>query len=123
MRITRAPSRASSPMVVGGRRTGRAGSAGGGPRERKLSVKGQDVKTPIRQEDIAGYCDLGSVRSDAQDAQDAEDTDSDATGRKTSGVDGGSVKDAVRLTFSAHDQPVPAQKPAGPVLDLDAPGG
>ncbi|MFI5686032.1 hypothetical protein [Streptomyces sp. NPDC051636] len=109
----------------------------------KMSVKGQDAK------DIAGFCDLDSVLAGAEDvdsdATRGKTTTVDGTpaivlhekeGKDrytlyvaTQGkpyllrVDGSSAKDPVNLVFSDYNQPVPADKPAGKVIDLDALGG
>ncbi|MFJ8790004.1 hypothetical protein [Streptomyces sp. NPDC102462] len=109
----------------------------------RMSAKGQDAK------DIAGFCDLGSVLSGADDVRSDATRGKTSTVAGTPAivlhekdgkdrytlyvategepyllkVDGGSAKDAVRLTFSDYDRPVPAKKPAGKILDLDALGG
>ncbi|MBJ6639014.1 hypothetical protein H4K36_16100 [Streptomyces sp. DHE7-1] len=110
----------------------------------KMAVKGQDAK------DIAGFCDLNSVLAGAgdvsSDATRGKTTTVDGTpaivlhekdGKDrytlyvaTEGkpyllkVDSASgAKEPVHLSFGDFDQPVPARKPAGKVIDLDALGG
>jgi hypothetical protein len=109
----------------------------------KMSAKGKDAK------DIAGFCDLNSVLGGAEDvnsdATRGRTTTVDGTpaivlhekdGKDrytlyvaTKGkpyllrVDSSSVKDPGTLTFSEYNQPVPAKKPAGKILDLDALSG
>ncbi|WP_435220428.1 hypothetical protein [Streptomyces sp. Tue6028] len=105
----------------------------------KMAATGSDAK------DIAGFCDLDSVLAGAEDvnsdATRGKTTTVDGTpaiilhekdGKDrytlyiaTEGkpyllrVDSTSAKDPGTLTFSDYDKPVPAQKPAGKVLDLD----
>ncbi|MFE0516122.1 hypothetical protein [Streptomyces sp. NPDC058964] len=109
----------------------------------KMAAKGQDAK------DIAGFCDLDSVLGGAadvnSDATRGKTTTLDGTpaivlhekdGKDrytlyvaTEGkpyllkVDSTSAKDPVRLSFSDYDQPVPAKKPTGKIIDLDTLGG
>ncbi|WP_406476946.1 hypothetical protein [Streptomyces sp. NBC_01615] len=109
----------------------------------KMSATGSDAK------DIAGFCDLGSVLADAEnvnsDATRGKTTTIDGTpaivlhekdGKDrytlyvaTEGkpyllrVDSTSAKDPGTLTFSEYEKPVPAEKPAGKILDLDKLGG
>lgn len=109
----------------------------------KMAVKGQDAK------DIAGFCDLDSVLGGAQDS-DSDATrgrttqvdgvpaivlhEKDGKDRytlyvATKGkpyllrVDSESAKDPMGITFTDYQQPVPAKRPAGKILDLDAMGG
>ncbi|WP_316748929.1 hypothetical protein [Streptomyces herbicida] len=108
----------------------------------KMAVKGQDAK------DIASFCDLDSVLGGAadvnSDATRGKTTTVDGTpaivlhekdGKDqytlyvaTEGkpyllkIDSTSVKDPVHLTLGAYNQPVPAKKPVGKILDLDALG-
>ncbi|MGD1220126.1 hypothetical protein AB9Q10_17050 [Streptomyces krungchingensis] len=105
----------------------------------KMAATGSDAK------DIAGFCDLDSVLAGAEDVNSdatrgktttVEGTpaiilhEKDGKDRytlyiATEGkpyllrVDSTSAKDPGTLTFSEYDKPVPAQKPAGKVLDLD----
>jgi len=110
----------------------------------KMAVKGQDAK------DIAGFCDLNSVLAGAGDvSSDATRGKTTTVGGTpaivlhekdgkdrytlyvaTEGkpyllqVDSASgAKEPVHLSFSDYDKPVPARKPAGKVIDLDALGG
>ncbi|WP_330305100.1 MULTISPECIES: hypothetical protein [unclassified Streptomyces] len=109
----------------------------------KMSATGSDAK------DIAGFCDLDSVLADAKnvnsDATRGKTTTIDGTpaivlhekdGKDrytlyvaTEGkpyllrVDSTSAKDPGSLTFSEYEKPVPAEKPAGKILDLDKLGG
>lgn len=110
----------------------------------KMAVKGKDAK------DIAGFCDLDSVLAGAgdvsSDATRGRTTTVDGTpaivlhekdGKDrytlyvaTEGkpyllrVDSSSgAKEPVHLSFTDYEKPVPAQKPAGKVIDLDALGG
>ncbi|WP_327429293.1 MULTISPECIES: hypothetical protein [unclassified Streptomyces] len=109
----------------------------------KMSATGSDAK------DIAGFCDLDSVLADAEnvnsDATRGKTTTIDGTpaivlhekdGKDrytlyvaTEGkpyllrVDSTSAKDPGTLTFSEYEKPVPAEKPAGKILDLDKLGG
>ncbi|MFF7974134.1 hypothetical protein [Streptomyces sp. NPDC007905] len=110
----------------------------------KMAVKGQDAK------DIAGFCDLDSVLGGAgdvnSDATRGKTTtvdgkpaivlhEKDGKDRytlyvATEGkpyllrVDSSSgTKEPVHLSFADYEKPVPAQKPAGKVVDLDALGG
>ena len=109
----------------------------------KMSAKGKDAK------DIAGFCDLDTVLADTQDA-DSDATrgktttvdgtpavvlhEKDGKDRYTLYVatqgkpyllrlDSLSAKDPGSITFTDYNQPVPAKKPAGKVIDLDALGG
>ncbi|WP_028803907.1 hypothetical protein [Streptomyces sp. 142MFCol3.1] len=105
----------------------------------KMAATGSDAK------DIAGFCDLDSVLAGAEDvnsdATRGKTTTVDGTpavilhekdGKDrytlyvaTEGkpyllrVDSTSAKDPGTVTFSDYDKPVPAQKPAGRILDLD----
>ncbi|MEU1199562.1 hypothetical protein ABZ446_25500 [Streptomyces sp. NPDC005813] len=105
----------------------------------KMAATGSDAK------DIAGFCDLDSVLAGAEDvnsdATRSKTTTVDGTpaiilhekdGKDrytlyvaTEGkpyllrVDSTSAKDPGTITFSDYDKPVPAQKPAGRILDLD----
>lgn len=108
----------------------------------KMSAKGEDAK------DIAGFCDLDTVLGEADDA-DSDASRGKATSVNgtpaivlherdgkdrytlyvaTEGkpyllrVDSASTTDPGTLTFSEYDEPVPAQKPNGDILDLDALG-
>lgn len=108
----------------------------------KMSAKGEDAK------DIAGFCDLDTVLGEADDA-DSDASRGQATSVNgtpaivlherdgkdrytlyvaTEGkpyllrVDSASTTDPGTLTFSEYDEPVPAQKPNGDILDLDALG-
>ncbi|WP_406330597.1 hypothetical protein [Streptomyces sp. NBC_00203] len=109
----------------------------------KMSATGSDAK------DIASFCDLDSVLADAKnvnsDATRGKTTTIDGTpaivlhekdGKDrytlyvaTEGkpyllrVDSTSAKDPGTLTFSEYEKPVPAEKPAGKILDLDKLGG
>ncbi|MEU5594644.1 hypothetical protein [Streptomyces sp. NPDC020298] len=109
----------------------------------KMAAKGQDAK------DIASFCDLDSVLGGAEDgnsdAARGKTTTVDGTpaivlhekdGKDrytiyvaTQGkpyvlrVDGSSAKEPMNLDFSDFDQPVPAKKPTGKIIDLDALGG
>ncbi|UXY28021.1 hypothetical protein [Streptomyces sp. HUAS TT20] len=109
----------------------------------KMAVKGQDAK------DIASFCDLDTVLGGAadvnSDATRGRTTTVDGTpaivlhekdGKDqytlyvaTEGkpyllkIDSTSAKDPVHLTLDDYNQPVPAKKPAGKILDLDALGG
>ncbi|MEU6374189.1 hypothetical protein [Streptomyces sp. NPDC046909] len=108
----------------------------------KMSAKGEDAK------DIAGFCDLDTVLGDADDVDSdalrGKTTTVDGTpaivlrerdGKErytlyvaTEGkpyllrVDSASTSDPGTLTFSEYDEPVPARKPSGEILDLDALG-
>ncbi|MES5822000.1 hypothetical protein [Streptomyces sp. RG80] len=108
----------------------------------KMSAKGEDAK------DIASFCDLDTVLGEADDADSdasrGKATTVDGTpaitlherdGKDrytlyvaTEGkpyllrVDSASASDPGTLTFSEYDKPVPAQKPSGEILDLDALG-
>jgi hypothetical protein len=108
----------------------------------KMSAKGEDAK------DIAGFCDLDTVLGDAgdvnSDAQRGKTTTVDGTpaivlherdgkGRytlyvATEGepyllrVDDASGTNPGTVTFGEYDEPVPARKPSGEILDLDALG-
>ncbi|GAA5013445.1 LolA-like protein [Streptomyces siamensis] len=105
----------------------------------KMAATGSDAK------DIAGFCDLDSVLAGAEDvnsdATRGKTTTVDGSpaiilhekdGKDrytlyvaTEGkpyllrVDSTSAKDPGTITFSDYDKPVPAQKPAGRILDLD----
>ncbi|MXM66716.1 hypothetical protein GR925_25615 [Streptomyces sp. HUCO-GS316] len=109
----------------------------------KMSATGKDA------EDIAGFCDLDTVLGDAEDvnsdATRGRTTTVDGTpaivlnekdGKDrytlyvaTEGkpyllrVDDRSAKAPASLTFSDYDKPVPAKKPSGDILDLDALSG
>ncbi|MFG2264987.1 hypothetical protein [Streptomyces sp. NPDC048720] len=110
----------------------------------KMAVKGQDAK------DIAGFCDLNSVLAGAgdvsSDATRGKTTTVDGTPaivlHEKDGKDrytlyvategkpyllrvdsAAGAKEPVHLAFADYDKPVPAQKPAGKVIDLDALGG
>ncbi|MEU1460277.1 hypothetical protein ABZ467_06230 [Streptomyces sp. NPDC005727] len=110
----------------------------------KMAVKGQDAK------DIAGFCDLNSVLAGAgdvsSDATRGKTTtvggtpaivlhEKDGKDRYTLHVategkpyllqvdSAAGAKEPVHLSFSDYDKPVPARKPAGKVIDLDALGG
>ncbi|MGW2639390.1 hypothetical protein [Streptomyces sp. NPDC001348] len=106
----------------------------------RMAAKGQDAK------DIAGLCDLNSVLGGAEDgnsdATRGRTTTVDGTpaivlhekdGKDrytayvaTEGkpyllrIDGSSAKEPLNLRFSDYNRPVPAKKPAGKILDLDA---
>ncbi|MBD0420614.1 hypothetical protein H0H10_15915 [Streptomyces sp. TRM S81-3] len=109
----------------------------------KMSVTGQDAQ------DIAAFCDLDTVLSGAQDV-DSDATrgttttvdgasaivlsERDGTDRQTLyvategtpyllRVDSTSATDPGSLTFSDYDVPVPARKPDGEIVDLDALAG
>ncbi|MGW2822285.1 hypothetical protein ACWC24_14940 [Streptomyces sp. NPDC001443] len=108
----------------------------------KMAAKGQDAK------DIAGFCDLDQVLGGAEDgnsdAARGQTTTVDGTpaivlhekdGKDrytlyvaTEGkpyllrIDSTTGKEPGTLTFGDYDKPVPAQKPAGNILDLDALG-
>ncbi|MEV5428616.1 hypothetical protein [Streptomyces sp. NPDC052701] len=108
----------------------------------KMSAKGADA------EDITGFCDLDTVLGGAEDGR-SDATRGETTsvdGRPaivlherdgkdtytayvaTEGepyllrIDSRSDKDPGSLTFSDYDEPVPARKPGGEVVDLDALG-
>ncbi|MEU9208949.1 hypothetical protein AB0D27_13605 [Streptomyces sp. NPDC048415] len=109
----------------------------------KMAATGSDAK------DIASFCDLDTVLAGAEDvnsdATRGKTSSVDGTpaivlhekdGKDrytlyvaTEGkpyllrVDSTSAKDPGTLTFSEYDKPVPAEKPAGKVLDLDKLGG
>jgi hypothetical protein len=106
----------------------------------KMSAKGKDAK------DIAGFCDLNSVLGGAEDGNsdatrgktttldgtpaivlhEKDGKDSYTLYVATEGkpyllrVDSSSAKDPGTLTFSEYEKPVPAKKPVGKILDLDA---
>ncbi|MGW1726307.1 hypothetical protein ACWCQK_25620 [Streptomyces sp. NPDC002306] len=106
----------------------------------KMAAKGQDAK------DIAGFCDLDAVLGGAEDgnsnATRGQTTTVDGTpaivlhekdGKErytlyvaTEGepyllrIDSKTATDPGTVTFSDYDKPVPAKKPAGKILDLDA---
>lgn len=108
----------------------------------KMSAKGEDAK------EIAGFCDLDTVLGDTDDADSNASRGKTTTvdgapaitlnerdGKDrytlyvaTEGkpyllrVDSTSTSDPGTLTFSAYDEPVPAKKPGGEILDLDALG-
>ena len=108
----------------------------------KMSAKGEDAK------DIASFCDLKSVLGGAEegnsDATRGKTTTLDGTPaialREKDGkdtytlyvategkpyvlrIDSVSAKDPGTLTFSEYEKPVPATKPTGKILDLDALG-
>ncbi|WP_406493452.1 hypothetical protein OHB06_21970 [Streptomyces sp. NBC_01604] len=109
----------------------------------KMSAKGQDAQ------DIASFCDLNTVLGDAEDGHsdatrgktttvdgtpatvlhEKDGKDSYTLYVATEGepyvlrVDSTSAEDPGTLTFGDYDEPVPAQRPAGEILDLDALGG
>ncbi|MFJ3232520.1 hypothetical protein [Streptomyces sp. NPDC086787] len=109
----------------------------------KMGVKGEDAK------DFTAFCDLNSLLDDATDghsnATRGKTTTLDGVpaialhekdGKEnytllvaTQGkpyllkIDGGPAKDPVHLSFSDFNRPVPAKKPAGKIIDLDALGG
>ncbi|WP_225838003.1 hypothetical protein [Streptomyces sp. NK08204] len=110
----------------------------------KMAVKGQDAK------DIAGFCDLDSVLGGAGDADsdatrgknttvdgvpaivlhEKEGKDRYTLYVATEGrpyllkVDSSAgAEEPVHLSFSDFEKPVPARKPAGKIVDLDALGG
>lgn len=109
----------------------------------KMAVKGQDAK------DIAGFCDLTSVLGGAEDVDSDASRGRTATVDGTPAivlhekdgsdrytlyvatrgkpyllkVDGSSAKDPVNLSFSDYGKSVPAKKPAGEIIDLDALSG
>jgi hypothetical protein len=109
----------------------------------KMAATGTDAK------DIASFCDLDTVLAGAEDvnsdATRGKTSSVDGTpaivlhekdGKDrytlyvaTEGkpyllrVDSTSAKDPGTLTFSEYDKPVPAEKPAGKILDLDKLGG
>jgi hypothetical protein len=109
----------------------------------KMAATGSDAK------DIASFCDLDTVLAGAEDvnsdATRGKTSSVDGTpaivlhekdGKDrytlyvaTEGkpyllrVDSTSAKDPGTLTFSEYDKPVPAEKPAGKILDLDKLGG
>lgn len=108
----------------------------------KMSAKGADAK------DIASFCDLNSMLGGAEDgnsdATRGKTTTVDGTpaivlhekdGKDTYTlyvategkpyvlrIDSVSAKDPGTLTFGEYEKPVPAKKPAGKILDLDALG-
>ncbi|MFF0852397.1 hypothetical protein ACWDU8_10400 [Streptomyces sp. NPDC003388] len=110
----------------------------------KMAVKGQDAK------DIAGFCDLNSVLAGAGDVSSDATRGGTTTVDGTPAIvlhekDGKDrytlyvategkpyllrvdsapgAKEPVRLSFGDYDKPVPARKPAGKIIDLDALGG
>ncbi|MEG3627160.1 hypothetical protein [Streptomyces poriticola] len=109
----------------------------------RMSATGRDA------EEMAGFCDLdsvlGEVRGAGSDAGRGETTtvggvpaivlhERDGRDRytlyvATEGepyllrVDSTSAADPGSVTFEAYDEPVPARRPAGEILDLDALGG
>ncbi|MET7681919.1 hypothetical protein [Streptomyces sp. NPDC005423] len=106
----------------------------------KMSAKGKDAK------DIAGFCDLNALLGGAADdnsgttrgktttvggapvvvLHEKDGKDGYTLYVATQGkpyllrVDSLAAKDPGTLTFSDYDKPVPAQKPAGKIVDLDA---
>jgi hypothetical protein len=110
----------------------------------RMSVKGQDAK------DIASLCDLHSVLGDVDNGDSAATRgkttrvdgtpaitlhEKDGKDRYTAYVATGGTpyllrvdsqpgaKEPVHLTFTDYGRPVPARKPAGKTIDLDALGG
>ncbi|MFD4875201.1 hypothetical protein ACFWOB_17815 [Streptomyces sp. NPDC058420] len=109
----------------------------------KMSAKGKDAK------DIASFCDLNSVLGSAKDANsdatrgktttvdgvpaiilhEKDGKDSYTLYVATQGkpyvlrIDSHSAKDPGTLTFGEYEKPVPAKKPVGKILDLDALNG
>ncbi|MFJ9820086.1 hypothetical protein ACIRU3_33420 [Streptomyces sp. NPDC101151] len=110
----------------------------------KMSVKGQDAK------DIASFCDLDSVLGGVDDGnsdatrgktstvdgtpaitvreKDGKDTYTAYVATKgkpyllqVDGISG--AKEPQHITFTDYERPVPAKKPAGKIIDLDALGG
>ncbi|MEU3949916.1 hypothetical protein [Streptomyces sp. NPDC029526] len=108
----------------------------------KMSLKGADA------DDVAAFCDLGVVLGDAEDGSSEAERGKTTTidGKRaitlteqdgkdaytfyvaTEGkpyllrLDNTSPEDPGSITFSRFDEPVPARKPSGQVLDLDALG-
>ncbi|MER7926285.1 hypothetical protein ABTY96_24590 [Streptomyces sp. NPDC096057] len=106
----------------------------------KMSAKGKDAK------DIASFCDLNSILGGAKDGNsdatrgktttvdgtpaiilhEKDGKDSYTLYVATEGkpyvlrIDSHSAKDPATLTFGEYEKPVPAKKPAGKILDLDA---
>ncbi|MET7453826.1 hypothetical protein ABZT03_18485 [Streptomyces sp. NPDC005574] len=109
----------------------------------KMSATGKDAK------DIAGFCDLDSVLAGAEDVNSDATRGKAGTVDGTPAIvlnekDGKdrytlyvategkpyllrvidrSAKEPGTLTFSDYDKPVPARKPGGAIVDLDALGG
>ncbi|WP_225822308.1 hypothetical protein [Streptomyces naphthomycinicus] len=111
----------------------------------RMSVKGQDAK------DLASFCDLDSVLGGVSDGDTAGTargktarvdgtpaitlTEKDGKERYTAYVategapyllrldSASGSEEPEHLTFSDYGQPVPAKKPAGKIIDLDALGG
>ncbi|WP_217242397.1 hypothetical protein [Streptomyces sp. AC555_RSS877] len=109
----------------------------------RMSAKGQDAQ------DIASFCDLATVLGDAEDGRsdatrgktttvdgapaivlrEKDGKDRYTLYVATEGepyllrVDNTSGKDAGTLTFTDFDEPVPAQRPSGDIVDLDALAG
>ncbi|WP_371670961.1 hypothetical protein OG985_27070 [Streptomyces sp. NBC_00289] len=109
----------------------------------RMSATGKDAK------DLASFCDLDTVLSGAEDVNsdatrgktgtvdgtpaiilnEKDGKDSYTLYVATEGepyllrVVDRSAKEPGTLTFSDYDKPVPAEKPAGDILDLDALGG
>ncbi|GAA2219869.1 hypothetical protein [Streptomyces nogalater] len=107
----------------------------------KMAVKGQDAK------DIAAFCDLDTILGDIKEG-DTEATrgkttkvdgtpaivlhEKDGTDDYTAHVategkpyllridSGAKAKEQIHLAFSDYGRPVPADKPAGKIIDLDA---
>ncbi|MDN3023100.1 hypothetical protein [Streptomyces sp. S.PB5] len=108
----------------------------------KMSAKGEDAK------EIAGFCDLDTVLGDADDVHSDASRGKTTTVNGTPAivlherdgkerytlyvategepyllqVDSTSTTDPGTLAFSEYDEPVPAKKPSGEILDLDALG-
>jgi hypothetical protein len=107
----------------------------------KMAAKGQDAK------DIASFCDLDTILGDMKDGDTAatrgktttvdgkpaiilheKDGEDDYTAHvATEGkpyllrIDSGAkAKEQIHLAFSDFDRPVPADKPTGEIVDLDA---
>jgi hypothetical protein len=108
----------------------------------RMSAKSQDAQ------DIAGFCDLDTVLGGAEDGHSAATRGRTATVDGTPAivlhekdgkdrytlyvategepyllrVDSTSAEDPGTLTFTDYDKPVPAQRPGGDIVDLDALG-